>query len=78
MFSTPTEQEAESLIVMACPANLNGEYYARELAENQTLDNLAKFSDKLQYCWDLMQENKKKNEKVSVQRSVGNRKKKHK
>jgi len=79
VFSTRTAEEAKHLIVLACPTNFDGEYYAKELAQEQTLENLVKFSDRLQYCWDIMEANKKKttNEKVLVQRSSGNRKKKH-
>jgi hypothetical protein len=39
----------------------DGHYYARELAEEQTLENLQLFSDKLQRCWDLLQKNRRKN-----------------
>lgn len=53
------------LIVMACPTDMAGNYYARELAEEQTLRNLRKFSDKLATCWGLMQARKKPTKKRS-------------
>ena len=58
VFSTNTEAEAKLLVVMTCPLNLAGEYYARELAENQTLENLQTFSDRLQAAWEILQQNK--------------------
>jgi hypothetical protein len=47
VFSVETEEQAERLLTIACPTNLRGEYIAEELAEHQTLDNLAAFSDRL-------------------------------
>lgn len=58
VFSTDTEEEAQSLIVMCCPRDLDGHYYARELAEEQTLENLQRFSDRLAKAWVLMQRNR--------------------
>lgn len=55
VFSTDTEEEAEALIVLCCPRGADGNYYARELAEHQTLDNLQKFSDRLAAGWERMQ-----------------------
>lgn len=60
VFSVDTEQEAKMLVAMACPRDLEGNHYARELAREQTLENLAAFSDKLQKCWDAWQEVKAK------------------
>ena len=56
VFSTNTEQEAHSLIVMCCPMDLDGHYYARELAGEgqQTLENLQKFSDRLAAAWQRL------------------------
>lgn len=58
MFSAETEKEAEMLIVMACPRDTEGNYYARELAQEQSLENLVAFSDRLQECWDLRKDRK--------------------
>ena len=34
--------------MLCCPRDANGTYYARELANEQTLENLAAFGEKLQ------------------------------
>lgn len=60
VFSCDTEEEAKSLIVLTCPRGSDGNYYARELVEKQTLENLVKFSDKLQEYWDRWQAMKAK------------------
>ena len=53
-----TEEEAKRLIVLACPTDANGVYYARELAQEQTLENLQAFSDKLARCYEFIQKRK--------------------
>ena len=58
MFSVNTEEEAKRLIVLTCPMNVDGQYYARELAEEQTLENLQAFSDKLVKAYDYMMRGK--------------------
>ena len=47
VFTVNNEQEAKLLIGLACPTNLQGEPYAPELAEEQTLENLYSFGDRL-------------------------------
>jgi hypothetical protein len=47
VYSVADEREARRLLVATCPTNVNGEFVAAELAEEQTLDNLAAFSDRL-------------------------------
>ena len=59
VFSTDTVQEAKDLITLCCPLDAEGNYYARELVEEQTLDNLQKFSDRLQAGWEHMQRMKR-------------------
>lgn len=54
MFSVDTEEEAKKLIVLACPRDDYGNYYARELLEEQTLDNLDAFSDRLAKAWGII------------------------
>lgn len=49
-----TEEEAKGLIILSCDTNSKGEYVARELVREQTLENLRKFSDRLQENWDWM------------------------
>lgn len=55
VFSVDTEEQAKMLIIMTCPRDMEGNHYARELAREQTLENLALFSDKIQTCWDAWQ-----------------------
>lgn len=55
VFSVDTEEEAERLIVAACPLSDGGHYYAEELAKDQTLENLAAFSDRLAEVYDQME-----------------------
>ncbi len=58
VFSVDTEKEAKDLIVLACETNGRGEYVARELVMEQTLDNLERFSDRLAKAWAFMQARK--------------------
>jgi len=48
------EEEAQELIVLACPTNFRGEYIAEELTGlgNQTLENLARFGARLEKLHD--------------------------
>jgi hypothetical protein len=54
VYSVDTEQEAQSLLVMACPRNLDGEFVARELVHTQTLERLDAFGDRLEQCHKMM------------------------
>lgn len=47
VYSVSDDKEAEDLITLCCPRQHDGQHYARELANEQTLENLQKFSDKL-------------------------------
>lgn len=47
VYSVGDEEEARALIRLCCPMTLDGKYYARELAVEQTLENLEAFSQKL-------------------------------
>jgi hypothetical protein len=47
VYSVDTEEQAKVLIATACGTNLNNEYVARELAEEQTIENLLAFGDRL-------------------------------
>jgi len=42
-----SEKEAQMLITLTCPKEPNGDYIARELAGEQSLENLEAFSDRL-------------------------------
>lgn len=57
VFSVDTEAEAKMLLVMTCPKNAAGQFVARQLAEEQTLENLAAFSDQLKAAHDLLVKN---------------------
>lgn len=57
VFSTDTEEEAQRLIVLCCPRDRDGHYFARELATEQTLENLQRFSDRLAHGWTLLKRN---------------------
>jgi hypothetical protein len=56
VFSVDTEEEAEQLIVLCCPRDDQGNYYARELAAEQTLENLRLFGDKLARGYQMLKE----------------------
>ena len=47
MFSVHSEEEAEALLVRACPRNAQGDFVAEELAEEQDLARLYAFGDRL-------------------------------
>lgn len=47
MFSVGSEKEAQMLITLCCPKDVNGDHIARELVQGQTLENLDAFSDLL-------------------------------
>lgn len=47
VYSVETEDEAQRLLVMACQRGMNGDFVARELIGEQTLENLGAFSDRL-------------------------------
>ena len=56
VFSVDTEEEANTLIVLACKRSNENTYYARELAQDQTLENLVTFSDHLQKAHGFLKE----------------------
>ena len=46
-YSVDTEAEAEALLTLSCERNYQSQYVARELVQNQTLENLASFGQRL-------------------------------
>lgn len=48
VYSVDTEEEAKRLLVLACGTNLRNEFVARELGEEQTLENLYAFGKRLE------------------------------
>lgn len=53
VFSVTTEEEAKALIVATCSMGMDGEYYASELASEQTMENLEVFSAKIDRVHDV-------------------------
>ena len=47
VFTVNNSTEAERLLSFACRINMKGEYIARELVQEQTLENLEAFGDRL-------------------------------
>lgn len=58
VFTTNTKKEAEELLALACEQNAEGKYIARELAHEQTLENLQAFSERLNAYYQVMQRKK--------------------
>lgn len=56
VYSVDTEEEARKLLMLSCPRNAQGEFMARELMNEQNLDNLWAFGDKLEKCHKFMQQ----------------------
>jgi hypothetical protein len=54
VYSTDTEAEARQLLVAACGTTPNGDFFARELVADQSLENLAAFSDRLHAMHERM------------------------
>jgi len=54
VFSVDTEEEAKALVLLACETDAAGNHFAKELVEEQSLDNLQAFSDRLSAVWDRM------------------------
>lgn len=54
VFSVDTEDEAEQLLVASCPRNGSMQFIAPELAQEQTLDNLYAFGDRLRERYELI------------------------
>jgi hypothetical protein len=47
VYAVADEKEAQDLLVLTCGTNIRGEYVADELVHEQTLENLERFSDRL-------------------------------
>jgi hypothetical protein len=56
VFSCDTKKEAHDLIVATCSRDLDGNYYSEELAKDQSLETLERFSQKLERVYALMKE----------------------
>jgi len=60
VMSVDTEEEAHTLLVFTCSKSAKGEFIARELQEEQTLDNLEKFSARLADAYEITKARKRK------------------
>ncbi len=47
VYSVGSEKEAQDLLVLACSTNYKGDFIAKELMHEQTIDNLEAFGDRL-------------------------------
>ena len=47
VMSVETEEEAKRLLTLGCQTNYEGEYIARELVTDQTMENLTAFGERL-------------------------------
>lgn len=54
VYSVDSEEDAERLLTFACETNVYGEYLAKELAYEQTLDGLEKFGARLESLHEMM------------------------
>ena len=56
VYSVDTEEEAKKLLVATCERNLDNRFVARELVEDQSLDNLFAFGKRLAETHKRIQE----------------------
>lgn len=54
VYSVDTEKEAKELVVACCKRDLNHEFISSELEQDQTLENLVAFSDRLHTAYRRM------------------------
>jgi hypothetical protein len=59
VYSVDTEEEAIQLLTAACPTNVQGDYLAPELVEEQTIDNLFAFGRRLEKMHKQMKKRKR-------------------
>lgn len=57
VYSVADEKEANELLTLSCATNINREFVARELVEEQTLENLQAFSDRLHEMHSILVKN---------------------
>ena len=60
VYSVGTEKEAQDLLVLACSTNYKGEFIAKELMHEQTVDNLEAFGNRLDRIHDAFIKPKKR------------------
>jgi hypothetical protein len=54
VYSVDTEEEAEALLTLTCPTNVDDEFIATELVVDQTLENLYAFGARLEAAHEWM------------------------
>jgi len=64
VYSVNTEEEAKALLTVACQTNINGEFLARELISDQTIENLWAFGDRLEKVDEMMKKRRKQKVKA--------------
>jgi uncharacterized phage infection (PIP) family protein YhgE len=52
VFTTNTLEASKMLVELACGTNAKGNYIAKELVEKQNMENLQKFSDRLNQIYE--------------------------
>jgi len=57
VYSVGDRAEAEELVVMSCPKDYEGRHFARELAIDQTIENLYKFGEHLDLAHEVIKKN---------------------
>ena len=62
VYRVDTEEEARDLLVLACPKNMQGEFVAPELAEEQNLENLDAFNQRLERAHAIIKKRRKHDE----------------
>ncbi len=62
VYSVDTEQEARDLLVLTCQRNMNNEFIASELVEDQTIDNLFAFGRRLAEVQEKWVKNRRAND----------------
>lgn len=60
IYSVDTEEEAHDLLLLACGRNQYGEFIAKELAAEQTLENLYAFGARLEKAHERLKANRAK------------------
>lgn len=58
-MSVDTEEEAESLLLATCARNDQGEFVSVDLAQEQTVERLFAFGDKLEKVYKRMKERRR-------------------
>lgn len=58
IYSVDTEKEAKQLLAACCQTNMNGEFVADELLEDQTIPNLMAFGERLKKSHALLKKGK--------------------